>query len=380
MKGVYKRCVRCIMDTTAQDISFDEKGNCNFCIEFLSSSGKLLQRDGAERKRALESLISEIKRQGAGNRYDCVVGVSGGVDSSWVLHEAMRLGLRPLAVHMDNGWNSELAQNNIANMVKCLGVDLYTHVIDWNEYRNLMQEFFDVDVIDIELLYDNAMLAVNYQQAAKFGVRYILGGTNIATEGMRLPDGWNWFKWDKRQITAMARHSGSRRLATFPAIGTLDYGWYKVVRRIQWTSLLDCLDFNKAQALAELQRLYAYKPYPYKHYESIFTRFYQGYLLPTKFGVDKRLVHLSTLVVTEQMGRDAALEAASGIAYPSEAALRENQDYFLKKMGWSAQMLDEYLARPPRLHTDFPTERPLWKLLDRVYRAMRRRTVEGSAL
>ena len=368
------------MDTTAQDIRFNEKGNCNFCTEFLGGSGRLLLRGDAQRIHALEHLVSEIKRQGAGKRYDCVVGVSGGVDSSWVLHETVRLGLRPLAVHMDNGWNSELAQNNIANLVKGLGIDLYTHVIDWNEYRNLMQAFFDADVIDVELLYDNAMLAVNYQQAAKFGVRYILGGTNLATEGMRLPEGWNWFKGDKRQIKAMARRSRSRELTTFPAMGTLDYVWFKFVRRIQWTSLLDSLDFNKAHALTELQRLYAYKPYPYKHYESVFTRFYQGHLLPTKFGVDKRLVHLSTLVVTGQMDRESALAAASGIAYPSEEALQEDKDYFLKKMGWSTQMLGEYLARPPRPHTDFPTERGLWMLLDRGYRVMRPRAVDVSAV
>lgn len=371
MTSDYVRCMRCIMDTTAKDIRFDEEGNCNFCTEFLCGAGRLMQQGSAQRLRTLESLVSKIKQQGAGKRYDCVVGVSGGVDSSWVLHEAVRLGLRPLAVHMDNGWNSELAQSNIKNLVTGLGVDLYTHVIDWHEYRNLMQTFFDSDVIDIELLYDNAMLAVNYQMAAKFGVRYILGGTNIATEGMRLPDGWNWFKWDKRQIKNFARHSRSRMLKTFPVIGTLDYVWYKFVRGIKWTSLLDLLDFNKANTLIELKRIYSYKPYPYKHYESVFTRFYQGYLLPAKFGVDKRLVHLSTLVVTGQIGRDEALDAASGLAYPSETALKEDTDFFLKKMGWSSQMLVEYLARPPRPHTDYPTERPLWTFLERFYHANR---------
>ena len=367
------------MDTTAKNIKFDAKGTCNFCSDFLAGSGRVLQRSETSRMQSLGLLVSEIKRAGLGKQYDCVVGVSGGVDSSWVLHEAVRLGLRPLAVHMDNGWNSELAQSNISNLISGLGVDLYTHVIDWREYKSLMQAFFDADVIDVELLYDNAMLAVNYQQAAKFGIRYILGGTNIATEGMSLPQGWNWFKWDKRQIKAMARRSSSGRLETFPVIGTIDYVWHKFVHRTRWTSLLDVLHFNKAHALAELQRIYAYKPYPYKHYESVFTRFYQGYLLPTKFGVDKRLLHLSTLVVTGQMDRDAALSAASGIAYPSEAALQEDKAYFLKKMGWTAVMLEEYLARPPRPHGDLPTELPLWTLLDRLYRIFQSRTDSAAA-
>ena len=338
----------------------------------------ILQRSDASRMEVLGSLVSEIKRAGLGKKYDCVVGVSGGVDSSWVLHEAVRLGLRPLAVHMDNGWNSELAQSNISNVVTGLGVDLYTHVIDWHEYKELMQAFFDADVVDVELLYDNAMLAVNYQQAERFGVRFILGGTNIATEGMSLPQGWNWFKWDKRQIKAMARRSKNGRLKTFPAIGTIQYVWHRLIRRTRWTSLLDMLDFNKANALAELQRMYAYKPYPYKHYESVFTRFYQGYLLPTKFGIDKRLLHLSTLVVTGQMGREAALSAASGIAYPSETALEEDKSYFLKKMGWTAEMLDEYLSRAPRPHDQFPTELPLWSLLDRIYRTVQSRVYNAA--
>ena len=368
MKDDYRRCVRCIMDTTARDIRFDGNGICNFCSEFLSGSGRVLQRSDTSRMQSLGLLVSEIKRAGLGKQYDCVVGVSGGVDSSWVLHEAVRLGLRPLAVHMDNGWNSELAQSNISNLITGLNVDLYTHVIDWREYKGLMQEFFDADVIDVELLYDNAMLAVNYQQAAKFGIRHILGGTNIATEGMRLPHGWNWFKWDKRQIKAMARRSSNGRLETFPSIGTIEYIWHKFARRTRWVSLLDVLDFNKAHALTELQRMYAYKPYPYKHYESVFTRFYQGYLLLNKFGVDKRLLHLSTLIVTGQMSREQALSAADGIAYPSDAALQEDKAYFLKKMGWTAAMLEEYLARPSRPHGDFPTELPLWTLLDRLYR------------
>lgn len=371
--------MRCIMDTSAPDINFDVNGICNFCTEFLADSGGTLNRSAEWRSQALGRIVADIKRSGVGKRYDCIVGMSGGVDSSWVLHETRRLGLRPLAVHMDNGWNSELAQSNISNLVTRLNVDLYTHVIDWREYKALMQEFFDTDVIDVELLYDNAMLAVNYQQAARFGVRYILGGTNVATEGMRLPHGWNWFKWDKRQIKAMARHSAAGRLSTFPAIGTLDYVWYRFVCGIQWTSLLDFVDFNKTRALTELQSLYEYKPYPYKHYESVFTRFYQAYLLPKKSGVDKRLVHLSTLVMTGQMNREAALVAASGIAYPSEVDLQEDKAYFLKKMGWTATMLDEYLARPLRPHTDFTTERPLWAALDRLYRMVRPRASSDAA-
>jgi N-acetyl sugar amidotransferase len=370
MTDSYQMCSRCIMDTSAQDITFDAHGVCNYCTQFIERSGHLFAKSDSVRAKELEEFVAKIKEGGRGKRYDCVIGVSGGVDSSWALVQAVRLGLRPLAVHMDNGWNSELAQNNIANLVRGLNVDLYTHVIDWDEYRKLMQAFFDADVIDIELLYDNAMLAVNYQQAAKHGVKFILGGTNQATEGMRIPKTWNWFKYDKRNIRALARKFGQTSLKTFPAIGTVEYIWYEFVRKNRWISFLDYFDYNKFNALDVLQQEYGYKPYPYKHYESIFTRFYQGYILPKKFGVDKRRVHLSTLVVAGQMSREQALQGMQGIPYPSEKALEEDKQYFIKKMGWRMSQLEEYIARPEKSHLLYPSEKRLWDYCVGVYKKL----------
>jgi N-acetyl sugar amidotransferase len=354
------------MDTSVADITFDHDGVCNYCTEFLSQSGHVLNKPEAQRSVEREAFVSQVKAAGKGKCYDCVIGVSGGVDSSWALVQAVKLGLRPLAAHMDNGWNSELAQNNIANLVRTLGVDLHTHVIDWGEYRQLMQAFFDADVIDVELLYDNAMFAVNYQQAAKYGVKFILAGSNQATEGMRMPTTWNWLKFDKKNIAALGAQFGGIKLQTFPAIGTLGFVWHEFVRRIRWIPFLDHFDFNKAQALEGLQRDYGYKPYLFKHYESIFTRFYQGYILPRKFGVDKRRVHLGTLVASGQMTREVAMQNLSGIPYASEAALAEDKQYFIKKMGWTQAQLDAYIARPERPHSSYPSERPLW---DQVFSA-----------
>ena len=192
MSNSYKMCSRCVMDNSAKEIIFDEHNICNFCTEFLERSSHILNKDPAQRRDELNTFLVKVKKAGKGQKYDCVIGISGGVDSSWALFQAVKQGLRPLAVHMDNGWDSELAQNNIANLVRGLGIDLYTHVIHWGEYRNLMQAFFDADVIDIEILYDNAMLAINYQQAAKHGIKYILAGTNQATEGMNIPKDWVW--------------------------------------------------------------------------------------------------------------------------------------------------------------------------------------------
>jgi len=174
------------MDTTAEDIYFDKDGICNYCTNFLKKQNKTVKD-----KKNLDELISKIKNDGKNKEYDCIVGVSGGVDSSFSLIKACEFGLRPLAVHMDNGWNSELAQNNISNLVRTCGVDLYTHVINWKEYRNLQKAFFMSNVLDVELLMDNAMLAVNYQQANKYGLKYILSGTNTSTEGFKIPENWS---------------------------------------------------------------------------------------------------------------------------------------------------------------------------------------------
>jgi N-acetyl sugar amidotransferase len=338
------------MDTTVPSISFDADGRCNYCTEFLREKSALPLQDAASRASSLGSLVNRIRELGRGHSYDCVVGVSGGVDSSWVLVQAVRLGLRPLPVHMDNGWNSELAQNNIANLVRGLGLDLHTHVIDWREYRGLMQSFFDADVVDVELLYDNAMLAVNYQQAAGIGTKFILGGMNHATEGMRLPVGWNWFKFDKRNIKCIARRFGGPRLRTFPSIGLSEKAWYQFVRGIQWTSMLDLIDYSKPEALRVLQSEFGYKPYPYKHYESVFTRFYQGYILPRKFGIDKRLVHLSTLILNGQQTRGDAVALLSGHPYPTDSDMEADRRYFVKKMGWTDAQLEDYIRRPRKPH------------------------------
>jgi N-acetyl sugar amidotransferase len=352
----YQQCARCVMDISAAEITFNADGVCNFCTEFLERSSHIIHEDEKVKKQRLERFVEAVKSAGRGKSYDCVVGVSGGVDSSWCLVEVKRLGLRPLAVHMDNGWNSELAQNNIANLVQGLDLDLYTHVIDWVEYRALMQAFFDADVIDVELLYDNAMFAVCYQQARRFGIKHILSGSNQATEGMRMPTEWNWYKRDVRNIHALAKRFGGLRIKTFPTYSTLNYIVDEIVRGIHWISFLDYLPYNKFNALDALERYYGFKRYPFKHYESIFTRFYQGYILPQKFGIDKRLLHLGTLVAAGQMKREEALNVLAGIPYSSQQDLESDIQYFLKKMGWREGDLAAYIARPQVRHDAYPSE------------------------
>ncbi len=347
-------CKRCLMNDRIPDF-FVTKDGCNYCDELIvrQMQNRTLPED-------LNDLIENIKHSSRGKKYDCVVGLSGGLDSTYALHLAVKAGLKPLAVHMDNGWNSELAQNNISNIIDKLGVDLYTHVIEWGEYRDMMQAFFSADVIDVELLYDNAMLAVNYRLADKYGIKYILGGTNNSTEGIRIPPGWNWYKYDKTNIVDICkRFSNSRRFKTFPFISTVTLLLYTKFKRIKWLSFLDYFEYDKNNAMDEMVALYGYKPYPYKHYESIFTRFYQGYILPSKFKVDKRLPHLSALVATKQMDKSHAHEMLDKSPYPNPSDLNDDLSYFLKKMKWTDNDLTDYISRPPIPHDAYKSERAI---------------------
>ncbi|WP_392891480.1 N-acetyl sugar amidotransferase [Pseudomonas migulae] len=366
----HRVCTRCVMDDSASGISFDEQGICNFCTYFQERVNGVVFAQESERAQRRKAFIEQVKKAGEGKPYDCIIGLSGGVDSSYVIHLALAEGLRPLAVHMDNNWNSELAVNNIKNLVTSLGVDLYTHVIDWPEYKGLMQAFFDADVIDVELLYDNAMLAVNYEQARRYGIKYILSGSNSATEGMPMPEGWNWRKWDKRNIKAIGRRN-QVRIKTFPIMGTLGYIYNRVIRGIKWVSFLDFYDYQKDAALDLLEEKYAYKRYPYKHYESVFTRFYQGYILPQKFDVDKRKLHLSTLVMSGQMTREQAIVHLQQSPYASSEELDRDRKYFLKKMGWTESQLETYLQRSAKPHDAYPSERFAWDFIRKLYQMKR---------
>ncbi len=369
--GYGQMCTRCVMDMSAQGIIFDDIGVCNYCTDFLRKYSDI-QKSGAKYLAFQSDFIAQIKRDGVGKKYDCIVGVSGGVDSSYVLYLAIECGLRPLAVHLDNGWNSELATHNISNLVSQLAVDLYTHVIDWEENRDLQRAFIDAHVVDIELLMDNAMLSLNYSQASKYGLKYILSGNNFATEGMRMPEGWYQHKFDKYNIRQIHKRFGVQKIKTHKCISTLDYVWYEFFRKIRRVPFLDYFSYNKAEALKILEEEVGYKPYPYKHYESIFTRFYQAYILPRKFGYDKRKVHLSSLVVSNQMTRDEALELLSMPVYSDPQQEKSDYFYVLKKLGFSEQEFSNYINSPAISHAFYGSERSFSDFLVKIYKVVKR--------
>ncbi|WP_417857443.1 N-acetyl sugar amidotransferase [Xanthomarina gelatinilytica] len=357
-----ENCKRCLMNTGMSDVKVFNDGTCSSCRQYFSE----IKRVKPAYYDSLESLLASI-RKNKSKKYDCIVGVSGGVDSSYTLVKAIELGLKPLAVHMDNGWNSELANSNIKNLCNKLDVDLYTHVIDWDEYRELMNCFFKADVVDVELLYDNAMIAVNYNLARKFKINHILAGTNHSTEGIPMPSEWNWFKFDKRNIKSIVKFYNGPKLKTMPTFGVINYILDTYLRKIKWIDFLDHIDYKKSIALEELVKNYNYKPYEYKHYESVFTRFYQGYILPNKFGIDKRIVHLSAEVLNGDLTRDEAVQILSKSPYSSEENLNLDKKYFLKKMKWKESDLTNYLSRKKRNHDEFKSEKKLWNNLVRIY-------------
>ncbi len=361
-------CVRCVMHAGIDPtLDLDAAGICRYCRQYDALINDP-EYSVANRDARLAAKVAEVKARGEGRRYDCVLGVSGGVDSSYAVYYAVKkLGLRPLAVHLDNGWNSELAVLNIERLIRGLGVDLYTHVIDWQEFRDLQRSLFRASVVDIEILTDHAIIATMYAAARKFRIPTVMTGDNFATEAT-LPKGWNHRKTDLFNILAIHRKYGTRRVPTFPKLGTPEFFFHEAVLGIRWFRPLFYSSFDKAAAIAELQREVGWRAYGGKHYESVFTRFYQGYFLPRKFGIDKRWFHLSRLVASGQMTREAAFAELAKPAMDPELA-EQDRIFVLKKLGISGREWETIMSTPPRSHYDFLSDE---KVVDLLLRANRR--------
>jgi N-acetyl sugar amidotransferase len=357
------------MDTTDPDIAFDASGVCSHCHRYERVSRARLIPAG-ERDTRLKSLVAEIETAGAGKPYDCVIGVSGGVDSTYVAWLVKELGLRPLAVHLDNGWNSELAVANIEKTLKTLGIDLHTHVIDWEEFRDLQAAFLRASTPDGEVPTDHAIFALLYEMAAKHSVRHVITGTNVATEAV-LPEKWGYGYFDWRYVKDVQRRFGTKRLSTYPHFSLPRLFYYVFVRRIRMVSILNYIDYDKAKAMQLLQDRLGWVYYGGKHYESIYTRFYQAYVLPRKFDIDKRKAHLSTLILSGQTTREQALAAMQEPVYP-ERALLEDRDYAIKKLGLSSEQFDSIMAAPEKTFLDYRTSHGIFERAKKIVNAGRR--------
>jgi len=360
------------MDTDEPGISFDAAGKCNYCTE-----GFRKVREGLpslqDRERALRTLVQKIKEEGEGKPFDCLIGLSGGADSTTVAYTVRKLGLRPYAVHLDNGWNSPEAEHNIKETVQRLEIHLDTYVLDPEEFTDLQRAYLRASVGNIEAPTDHAISSLMLKTAADHGIRFILTGSNIVTESI-LARGWGHHNQDLRNIKAIHRRFGTVPLKTLPTSSLTDWVRYIYVLGIRWIPFLNYIDYDKEQYKRLLAAELDWIDYGGKHYESTWTKFFQAYILPTKFGVDKRKSHLSSMICAGKLDRDSALaELAKPLYEPDE--FERDLGVVLERLRLSRREFEAIMAHPPKKHTDYPSNAFAFDTLRFLARRFRKRAI-----
>ncbi|MCZ7383427.1 MAG: N-acetyl sugar amidotransferase [Candidatus Methanoperedens sp.] len=366
----YRICTNCVMDTTDPKLTFDEKGVCDHCHTFYKYVQPNWHTDGRGLA-PLQATVEMIKCAGKGRDFDCIIGISGGVDSSYLTYFAKeQLGLRPLVFHVDAGWNSQEAVNNIEKLVDKLSLDLYTEVIDWEEMRDLQLAFLKSGVPHIDTPQDHAFFANMYRFAEKYHVKYILTGGNYSTECVDMPIDWMYYQSDIVQLRDIHRRFGTRELAKFPTTSILYHKFYlPYIKGIKLVRPLDYIPYVKKDAMRFLVEEFGWQLYQEKHYESRFTKFYEGYWLPRKFGYDTRKVTYSSMILTKQMSREEALKR---LKHPplDEATISREVDYVASKLGISVEELLGYLSAPNKGYKDYKSQAYLYAIGGFVMRVL----------
>ena len=365
--GSYAECTRCVMDTSDPEIIFDDEGRCNHCREYLERLDRRETENGAQ-ERQLAMLIERIQRDGRGRPYDCVVGVSGGADSTYSTLIACSLGLRVLAVHIDNGWDTATAVKNIRRSVDRLDIDYEAVVLDWDEFRDLQLAFFKASVPEIETPTDVAIPGGLHQVAAAHDVKYIIGGGNPWTEGI-LPKSWHYDAKDATYLRAIHREFGTRKLRTLPTFDWRQESYYKFVRGIRIVYPLELVSYTSESAARTLRDELGWEPPGGKHHESTITRFVQAYVLPTKFGIDYRRATFSTRICAGELSREEALRALEKPPFDREQNEIDKR-YVAKKFRVAPAELDAILARPPKSHYEYSNDQEFLERLYATYRMM----------
>jgi len=366
----YQICSNCAMDTTDSRIYFDENGMCDHCNDFYTNV-QPNWHTGEWGKQELAAIMERIKIDGKKRDFDCLLGLSGGVDSSYMLHLAVKeFGLRPLVFHVDGGWNSELAVHNINVMIDKLGLDLYTEVINWEEMRDLQLAYFKSGVPHVDIPQDHAFIATLYNFAEKYNIKYILNGGNISTECVRNPMEWLYYGTDMAQLHDIMKQFSTIKMDTYPFSSILRHKFYlRYIKGVTVVKPLNYRPYIKADALEMLENEYSWKPYPQKHFESRFTKFYEGYWLPERFGFDTRRVQYSSLILTGQMTRDQALERLSRPAYNPET-IEDEFDYIAAKLRITPEELKAYLNMPKKFYWDYKNNERIFNLGAKVLKAI----------
>lgn len=366
----YKICTNCVMDTSDPKITFDSNGVCDHCNGFYKDVQPHWHPNEIGRE-IFRKQVEKIKNFGRGKKYNSIIGLSGGLDSSYLLHLAVsEFGLRPLVFHVDGGWNTDVAVNNIQVLVDKLGLDLFTEVIDWQDMRDFQLAFFKSGTPHLDIPQDHAFFATMYHYANKYGIKYILNGGNISTECIRNPKDWLYYGTDMSMIKDIRRKFGSSDMKHYPWSGILYHKVYlRYIKGIQVVRPLNYLPYNKKIAIDTLSLTYGWKPYPQKHFESRFTKFYEGFWLPTRFGYDTRRVQFSSLIVTNQMSREEALEKLEKPAYDPET-INQEFEFIADKLEIPVTELWEYHRMPKKWFRDYKNEEWLFDLGARAMRAM----------
>ena len=358
------------MDTTDSAIVFNEQGVCDHCLGYERDIRPFWHTDERGQEE-LERMSANIKEAGSGREFDCIIGMSGGIDSSYLVYAAKELmGLRPLVFHVDAGWNSQIAVNNIEKLVDGLGLDLYTEVIDWREMRDLQLAFFKSGVPHIDTPQDHSFFATMYKFAEEHKIKHILTGANYSTECIRNPIEWMYYQSDSIQLRDIHRKFSSRPLKSFPITSILKHKIYlPYIKGIKVLRPLNYMPYIKADAIKLLTEKFGWQPYPQKHFESRFTKFYESYWLPEKFGFDTRKVQYSSLILTGQMTRKEALEALKKPAYDPET-IKQDFEYVATKLEISVEELRQYFNAPNKTYRDYKSQRAIYLMGAKVMKAI----------
>jgi len=365
----FQICNYCVMDNISDpDIVFDDTGRCNYCKQYNEIEKSRFISDKSLRENKLDQLINEIKNAGKEKPFDCIIGVSGGEDSTYVAYLTKQLGLRPLAIHLDNGWNSELAVENISRFIKKLNIELFTYIINWEEFKDLQIAFLKASTPDSEIPTDHAINALFFKMALKFKVKYFITGDNFRTECI-LPPSWTNGIDDWVYIKNVHKLFGKKKIKTFPHYSYYQKRYFQhIIKRIP---ILDYFEFDKKKVTKIMTDELSWQPYPCKHFESVYTRFFQGYILPHKFNIDKRKAHLSNLICSNNITRNEAIEQLNNNPYTNQLQ-QIDKVFVIKKLNISESEFEEIMLSPIKKYSDYPNVLGFLKKIDRAAKLLKK--------